>query len=99
MCRIAEDVGAEQRGRGMMQGLAFSEPAIAAEASRRAFELGMIVETSGSEDEVLKLLPPLTISHTELNRGLALLAKAVKEVTQAHEQAETGSLKETAAVA
>ena len=95
----APKTGGEQRGRGMMIGLAFLNPPSRQRHPAGRWSFGMIVETSGSEDEVLKLLPPLTISHTELNRGLALLAKAVKEVTQAHEQAETGSLKETAAVA
>ena len=43
----------------------------------RLVDLGMLVETAGSADQVVKLMPPLTISYDELSFGLSLLAKAV----------------------
>lgn len=68
-----------RRGRGMMQGLEWSDPRIAGEVSRLAFARGLIAETCGSADQVLKVLPPLTISLTALQAGLDILAMAVAE--------------------
>ena len=48
--------------------------------SSAAFERGLLVETAGPEDEVVKLLPPLTVTDTELDQGLAILADAVQTV-------------------
>ena len=45
--------------------------------SAAAFERGLLVETAGSQDEVVKLLPPLTASDDELELGLSMLASAV----------------------
>jgi diaminobutyrate-2-oxoglutarate transaminase len=69
----------ERRGRGLFQGLAASE-GFAKKVTAKAFELGLLVETSGPEDEVVKLLPPLTIEDELLEEGLQLLTKAVVEV-------------------
>ncbi|SFC80045.1 diaminobutyrate--2-oxoglutarate transaminase [Streptomyces aidingensis] len=73
------ETGARVRGRGLAWGLVFEEPARAGAVCRRAFELGLLVETSGPEDEVVKLLPPLTIDPAELDEGLRTLARAVRE--------------------
>ncbi|MCR3884926.1 MAG: diaminobutyrate--2-oxoglutarate transaminase, partial [Methanothrix sp.] len=43
------------------------------------FERGLIIETSGSEDQVLKILAPLTITDEELEEGLAILDESVEE--------------------
>jgi diaminobutyrate-2-oxoglutarate transaminase len=67
----------QQRGRGMVQGLAFDDGEFAGKVRDLAFEFGLIVETAGPGDEVVKLLPPLTITDFELDEGLALLEKAV----------------------
>ncbi len=37
------------------------------------------METSGALDEVVKLLPALTVSEDELDEGLAVLARSVHE--------------------
>ena len=42
--------------------------------ARECFERGLLVETSGPDDEVLKLLPALTITNDELDRGLDIIA-------------------------
>ncbi len=70
----------EARGRGMVQGLRFDRPDLAGRVGAKAFELGLLVETAGPKDEVVKLLPPLTITDAELDEGLALLADAVHSV-------------------
>ena len=63
----------------MMQALDCTTGDLAARISALAFEKGLIMETSGSLDQVLKCLIPLTISDDELNRGLAILDEAVIE--------------------
>ncbi|GAB2676261.1 diaminobutyrate--2-oxoglutarate transaminase [Nocardia goodfellowii] len=72
--------GLSIRGRGLVQGLVFEDASRAAKACRLAFERGLLVETSGSEDEVIKLLPPLTITDDELEHGLAVLSGAVSAI-------------------
>jgi diaminobutyrate-2-oxoglutarate transaminase len=74
-----EGVTAELRGRGMIKGLAFDRADLACKAARIAFGHGLIIETAGPEDEVLKLLPPLTIDEAELERGLDIVATSVAE--------------------
>jgi diaminobutyrate-2-oxoglutarate transaminase len=75
---IADGVsGASTRGRGLVHGLEFGQPGTAQKVAAAAFDLGMLVETAGSADQVVKLMPPLTISYDELSFGLSLLAKAV----------------------
>jgi diaminobutyrate-2-oxoglutarate transaminase len=69
----------EYRGRGLVWGLEFHDKDRAGRIARRAFELGLLVETSGPESEVVKLLPALTISPEELDEGMGLLARAVRE--------------------
>lgn len=67
------------KGRGMLQGIEFEHVELAATASRIAFQHGLVIETSGSQDQVLKLLPPLTISEADLKRGLELIERSVGE--------------------
>ena len=69
----------EYRGRGLVWGLEFADKPRAAKVAYRAFELGLLVETSGPESEVVKLLPALTITPDELDEGLRILARAVRE--------------------
>jgi diaminobutyrate-2-oxoglutarate transaminase len=68
------------RGRGLAYGLAFEYGELAKKVSSAAFERGLLVETAGPKDEVIKLLPPLTVTDTEIDQGLALLADAVQTV-------------------
>ncbi|MBF6068364.1 diaminobutyrate--2-oxoglutarate transaminase [Nocardia farcinica] len=79
--RIAAAVpGLGVRGRGLVQGLVFADASRAAKVCRAAFDRGLLVETSGSMDEVVKLIPPLTVGEDELAHGLELLGAAVEAV-------------------
>lgn len=69
--------GVSARGRGMVQGLKFTDAERAGEVCRRAFDRGALIETSGPSDEVVKLLPPLTTSASDLEAGLDILAESV----------------------
>ena len=73
-------VQAEARGRGLIQGIEFADAALAAECSKRAFEQGLIIETAGVEDQVLKLLPPLMIPDADLETGLRIIESVVSAV-------------------
>ncbi len=72
-------LGAQYRGRGLVWGLEFTDRARASAVAARAFELGLLIETSGPESEVVKLLPALTITPEDLDEGLRVLARAVRE--------------------
>ncbi|MFV0433633.1 MAG: diaminobutyrate--2-oxoglutarate transaminase [Leucobacter sp.] len=66
------------RGRGLMRGLASTaHPDLAGAVSAAAFERGLVIETSGARDEVLKFLPALTITAEELGRGIGIVRKAL----------------------
>ncbi|MFC4983716.1 aminotransferase class III-fold pyridoxal phosphate-dependent enzyme, partial [Streptomyces atroolivaceus] len=74
-----QETEARIRGRGLVWGMQFPEAPRASAVCKRAFELGLLLETSGPESEVVKVLPPLTISSEELEEGLRILARAVRE--------------------
>ncbi|WP_029090291.1 diaminobutyrate--2-oxoglutarate transaminase [Brevibacterium album] len=75
------------RGRGMFAGLVFAEAELAGKVAAEAYRNGLLVETSGPKDEVVKLLPPLTVTPDELNRGLDIITEAVSAVVPAPELA------------
>jgi diaminobutyrate-2-oxoglutarate transaminase len=68
------------RGRGMAKGLAFKQPEKAAKVCTAAFDRGLLMETAGPSDEVAKLMPALTASYDEVDRGLEILTEAVAQV-------------------
>jgi diaminobutyrate-2-oxoglutarate transaminase len=75
--QIARRLGdASVRGRGLIQGLVCGQPGLAESLSRKCFERGLVIETAGSRDEVLKILPPLTIPDELLRQGLDILENA-----------------------
>ncbi len=68
------------RGRGMIQALDCKTGELASKITATAFEKGVIMETSGSDGQVIKFLMPLTITNEQLNRGLHILEESVKKV-------------------
>ncbi|MCC7374081.1 MAG: diaminobutyrate--2-oxoglutarate transaminase [Verrucomicrobiales bacterium] len=73
----------EIRGRGLIYGLQMPSFALAKGISKRCFEKGLIIELAGSEDQVLKFLPPLVITEETLAAGLKIFAEAVDTVVAA----------------
>ncbi|UVI33234.1 diaminobutyrate--2-oxoglutarate transaminase [Paenibacillus spongiae] len=69
----------EVKGKGLMQGIAF-EAGIAEKISALAFERGLILETSGTDSEVIKIMPPLTIDRTGLVSGLQILKDCIFDI-------------------
>ncbi|GLU90989.1 MULTISPECIES: diaminobutyrate--2-oxoglutarate transaminase [Agromyces] len=69
------------RGRGLMYGLVCElDRGLAGRISKAAFARGLVIETSGAHDEVLKFLPALTITDEELRRGLEIVRESLAEV-------------------
>jgi diaminobutyrate-2-oxoglutarate transaminase len=68
------------KGRGMMQGLDVGSGDTADRISRCCFANGLILETSGPHDEVVKVLAPLNTPDNILVRGLDILSGAVQEI-------------------
>ncbi len=71
------DIDAIVRGRGLIIGVEFKNPAMADKVSKACFERGVIVETAGIDDQVLKLLPSLTISRVDLDFGLDVIQESM----------------------
>jgi diaminobutyrate-2-oxoglutarate transaminase len=81
LARIGDRIeGARLKGVGLMQGVDVGSGPLAAAICRRSFERGLVVETSGSYGEVIKVLAPLTIPETLLRDGLDILAHAAADV-------------------
>jgi diaminobutyrate-2-oxoglutarate transaminase len=70
-----------QKGRGLARGIQFNEEGLAEKIAAKAFEHRLLLETAGPDDEVLKLLPPLTTTDDEFDEGLAIIAESVRTVT------------------
>jgi len=76
------------RGRCMIQGLDMGTGERATAITRKAFEKGLIIETSGSEGQVVKFLAPLTISDEELVRGIDIVIESTEELLAEETPAE-----------
>ena len=71
------------RGRGLIQGLVTpAHMGLATDIAGRALASGLVTLTTGTHDEVLKVLPALTIDEDLLMQGLEVLDRAVTEVLE-----------------
>jgi diaminobutyrate-2-oxoglutarate transaminase len=80
---IAEKYGEgnfTSRGRGMFLGINCVNGEIAGKITHNAFQKGLIIETSGADDQVVKFLCPLIISDENLKKGIDIVEQAVKDV-------------------
>ena len=68
------------RGKGLIWGLDFGDSDLAGRISKLAFEKGLVIETSGSRDQVLKMLPPLTIEPAQLKAGIEIISQSLLEL-------------------
>jgi diaminobutyrate-2-oxoglutarate transaminase len=68
------------RGRGMFHGLNCVSGELADKITKAAFRKGLIIETSGAEDHVVKTLCSLLITDENLKKGLDILEESVREV-------------------
>ena len=84
---IAKTYGFSLRGRGMMRGIDTGTGDVAEAVCRACFRQGLIIETSGAHDEVVKVLAPLTIDQRQWAAGLDVLEMAFDEVLGGHRAA------------
>ena len=79
LTRIADRMPeATAKGRGMMRGIDVGSGKLARRICASCFEKGLIIETSGAFDEVVKVLAPLTIERETFSRGLDILEEVVR---------------------
>ncbi|GGC08794.1 diaminobutyrate--2-oxoglutarate transaminase [Novosphingobium endophyticum] len=81
--RLAADLGLSTRGRGMMRGIDVGSGEAAEAITSACFAQGLIIETSGAHDEIVKVLAPLVISDDELAAGLDILERCTRDVLAA----------------
>src|SRR5699024_1741101 len=72
--------GSQVRGRGRRSGGAFRDLDAADEVAAAGFGRGLMIETSGSCDEVIKVMAALTTTEEQLAEGLDALEDAAREV-------------------
>lgn len=80
LARRHPDVIEGVRGRGLIFGLQLTPPDLARQVVDTAFRRGLVIETVGARQEVIKLLPPLTIEDANLERGLQIIGDSLEEV-------------------
>ncbi len=73
--------GSRLKGRGMMLGLDVCDGALASAVSKCCYADGLIIETAGPHDEVIKVLAPLTTPDKVLIEGLAIVNAAIAKVS------------------
>ena len=76
-------LGLGVRGRGLIQGLVTPAPlGLATEIASKALACGLVTLTTGMHDEVLKILPALTIDEDLLVQGLGILDRSVTDILE-----------------
>ena len=81
LTKLAELIpGARLKGRGLMQGVDVGSGALAGAICARAYTIGLVIETSGNEDQVVKILAPLTTSKDMFRQGFDILMDAARDV-------------------
>jgi len=78
------------RGVGMVWGLEIPRNGFPGEVSREAFANGLVIELAGSEDQVVKFLPALTIEEDVLREGLNLIDEVIGTLLKKKEEALRG---------
>ena len=73
-------------GRGMMQGLNCIDGELANKITQECFKQGLIIETSGADGQVIKILCPLVITEENLIKGLDIIEAAVKNICDKHDE-------------
>ena len=78
LAAFAAELDQPTRIRGMALGVDTGDPHRAEAVQATCFAEGLVLETCGRADTVLKVTPPLTIAPDDLERGLTILAKALR---------------------
>jgi diaminobutyrate-2-oxoglutarate transaminase len=108
---LAHDCVGDVRGRGLMLGVEFVDPAevdhtgtpvaaphVARRVQQMCFNKGLICELGGRLDATLRLLPPLIITDEQLDKVQEILLESVCEVVSGGAPSATGTAVATALV-
>lgn len=90
--KIVEDfpqLEPEVRGIGMVWGLEMAA-GLAGETSQEAFKRGLVIETAGANDQVLKFLPSLLIEEDILHEGLRIVRDCLAQLVENQQKIMTG---------
>ncbi|WP_370945035.1 diaminobutyrate--2-oxoglutarate transaminase [Amycolatopsis sp. cg5] len=68
------------KGRGLARGIEFENGELAGKVCAAAFDRGLLMETAGPDGEVMKLLPPLTVTDDEITEGLKIIDESIATV-------------------
>ncbi len=85
------ELAPELRGVGMIWGIELPQPGVARDASQEAFERGLVIETAGANDQVLKFLPALTIEEDLLREGLQIIDDSLGALVERRRQTMEGT--------
>jgi diaminobutyrate-2-oxoglutarate transaminase len=72
--------GSQVKGRGMMLGLDLRLGATARRVQRACIDHGLLIECCGPDDEILKIMAPLTTSPDLLDKGLSIIRQATLDI-------------------
>ena len=67
----------------MMRGVNVASGEFASAVTAACFDAGLIIETSGAHDEVIKVLAPLVIDDAVLSTGLDILETKIRDAMAA----------------
>lgn len=83
---LRNDVGGcikDVRGRGLFYGVELFDPALAGRVAEECLRHQLIIERCGPDDQVLKIMPALTIADTTLRQGMGIILTALGNCTGA----------------
>jgi len=67
-------------GRGLMLAFVTPNADVNNRLQQRLFEQGLLADTCGCNDNVIKFMPPLTITNEELDEGLHIISDSIESV-------------------
>lgn len=78
LSEFAIPFGYHVKGSGLMLGLDVIDSKLAAQVKAEAYKQKLIVELCGPSDEVIKIMPPLTVSDEDLVAGINVLVSTIR---------------------
>ncbi len=78
------------RGRGLVFGVECAPAELAGSICKEAFKRGLILETSGANDQVVKFLPPLTTEASVLEDGLDIFEASLSAALEGFPELTAG---------
>lgn len=69
----------KKRGRGLMAGLKCCSQEVVRHVHDVVFQNGLLIEASGLDRDVIKVLPPITISDHELDHAMSIFGYVLQE--------------------